>query len=82
MLIYLDDLLSLGNIKSDEHMEIMKEVIRRLRHKGMQLNINKCYFVTDSVEYLGFVLMQDGIKPMSHKNQKMIAIKASEKKQL
>ena len=37
-------------------MEIVAKVIVRLRRKGMQLNIRKCLFAKDSVEYLGFII--------------------------
>ena len=41
----------------------------------MQLNIKKCFFAKDRVEYLGFIVSREGIKPIPEKVKKMIAIK-------
>ena len=42
-------------------------VLEKLKEAGMQLNINKSYFATSSVDYLGYIISCEGIKPQASK---------------
>ena len=37
-----------------EHLENLERVLERLRQHGMRLKKGKCYFMQQSVEYLGY----------------------------
>ena len=83
VLIYIDDILCNGDDDFSDHMKVVAEVINRLRKNGIRLNIKKCFFARDAVEYMGFLISREGIKPIPAKVQKIIAIKApSNTKQL
>jgi hypothetical protein len=42
---------------------------------GLKVNAAKSTFCALEIEYLGYVLTRDGIKPQSHKVQAILAIK-------
>ena len=48
-------------------MKDVDEAIERLATKGMQINTRKCEFAKADVEYLGFTINREGIKPQATK---------------
>lgn len=60
--IYLDDLL-LGTKTMKEHLELLAQILQRLSEYGLKLQMNKCKFACDEIEYLGFIVSKDGIRP-------------------
>ena len=49
---YLDDILVMGKSK-EEHLITLEEVLKRLQNYGLKVNLDKCQFLQQSVEYLG-----------------------------
>jgi len=41
----------------------MSKVLSRLQKAGLRINAAKSFFVEAEIEYLGYVLMGEGIKP-------------------
>ncbi len=72
---YLDDLLCISKLSLRDHLEKLEEVLRRLRDAGLKVNAAKLTFCALEIEYLGYVLTGDGIKPQSNKVQAILAIK-------
>jgi hypothetical protein len=70
VLVYLDDILIYSD-NMDEHREHVREVLRRLRKHGLYARGDKCEFHQDEVEYLGYIMNQEGIK-MSEDKVKVI----------
>ena len=66
VVVYLDDILVTGN-STEEHLERLSEVFKRLEAVGLRLKKEKCEFLLDEVEYLGFKINQHGISPSSAK---------------
>jgi len=62
----LDDLIATGRNDS-EHLENLKEVFKRCKEAGFQLNKEKCEFFKTQVEYLGHVIDKDGLKTSEKK---------------
>ena len=44
-------------------------MLEKLKEAGMQLNIDKSYFAKSSVDYLGYIINREGIKPQTSKVQ-------------
>ena len=65
--VYLDDLLVITKSTYDDHLEKLKVVLSRLCNAGLCLNRAKSSFVRRKIEYLGYVLMREGIKPQTTK---------------
>ncbi len=57
---YLDDILVyLDSLES--HREHVREILCQLKIVGLYMNLKKCKFHTDTVEYLGFILSLAGL---------------------
>ncbi|BHF83536.1 hypothetical protein SprV_0902667900 [Sparganum proliferum] len=63
---YLDDILVTGP-SEHSHLETLKIVLGRLEDAGFKLRKDKCTFLADSVEYLGFMVDKTGLHPLEHK---------------
>jgi hypothetical protein len=71
---YLDDLLCISRSSLENHLKKLKEVLRRLCDAGLKVNAEKLTFCTVAIEYLGYILTRDGIKPQSNKVQAILTI--------
>ena len=74
--VYIDDIIIFGTRTFEEHMTDVDEAIERLAEKGMQINSRKCEFAKTEVDYLGFTINRQGIKPQTNKIKAIIGIKA------
>ncbi len=72
---YLDDLLCISKISLEDHLERLEKVFRRLCNAGLKINAENLTFCALEIEYLGYVLTRNGIKPQSNKVQAILAIK-------
>ena len=59
--VYIDDLI-IGSNSIEEHMELLKEVLTRLRKAGLKLKLEKCKFLQRKIDYLGHTLSENGIQ--------------------
>ncbi len=72
---YLDDLLCISKLSLEDYLEKLEEVLRRLWDAGLKVHAAKLTFCALEIEYLGYVLTRDGIKPQSNKVQAILMIK-------
>ena len=72
---YLDDLLIISTEKGfDKHLEKLEQVLTRLLEAGLKINAVKSYFARTSLEYLGYNISRDGIRPAQKKVQAILNI--------
>ena len=71
---YIDDLLCISRESFDDHLDKLEEVLKRLRDAGLKVNADKSTFCALEIEYLGYILSKNGIKPQSNKVQAILAI--------
>ena len=71
---YIDDLLVISNGNFDDHLHKLEEVLKRLQKAKLRVNAPKSTFGQQEVEYLGYILTRDGIKPHPNKVQAILAI--------
>ena len=85
--IALADILGAINIADDilifagsitEHDQILKHVFQRLQAKRLTLNLSRCTFSKEHLEYFGFIFSKAGMKPSY---SKMNALKNAERPQ-
>ena len=60
-LAYLDDILIYGKTFK-EHKGNLRQVLRRLKSKGVKLRVDKCEFFKPEVRYLGRLVSADGYR--------------------
>ena len=65
--IYIDNLLTITKSTYDDHLECLGQVLVRLRDAGLRVNADKSSFAQLEVEYLGYILTRNGIKPVPGK---------------
>ena len=73
---YIDDILCVQKGNYDQHLEQLEEVFKRCRRVNLKLNINKCRFGCNEIDYLGYIVTPQGIRPNA---KKVKAIKALER---
>jgi hypothetical protein len=61
VLVYLDDILIFSQTE-EQHMQILKQVLDRLRQYHLQCRFDKCSFAVTEVSYLGFKLSHQGVR--------------------
>lgn len=59
--VYLDDILIFSKDR-ESHVEHVKQVLHRLRKYELYANLKKCEFFLERVEYLGFLISENGIE--------------------
>ena len=58
---YLDDVIVYSKLFA-EHLSHISQVLRRMKDRGLKLNIAKCKFFQSSVKFLGRVVTKDGYR--------------------
>ena len=53
---YIDDILIFTTGSLRKHREHVNKVLEKLRQAGLQIDIDKCEFETQSTKYLGFII--------------------------
>ena len=64
---YIDDLLVLTTGKLEEHLSHLEQVLTRLSKAGLKVNAVKSFFGRTELEYLGYWITQNGVKPLNKK---------------
>ena len=72
--VYLEDLLVLTNISFDDYLSKLGKVLELLSQAGLKCNADKCSFGAKEVEYLGYLLTRDGIRPVPAKIKSILAL--------
>ena len=71
---YIDDLLCLTKGGFDDHLEKLERILYRLRQAGLKVNGNKSFFAKTELEYLGYWITRDGMKPLPDKVKAILAL--------
>ena len=64
---YIDDLLVITTGPFDNHLVDLEKVLSRLSEAGLKVNTTKRFFRRTELEYLGYWITQNGVKPLSKK---------------
>ena len=64
--VYLDDIL-IVSATFEDHLKEVGRVLDRLSEAGLCLKPSKCLFARKEVEYLGFTISANGVRPNSAK---------------
>ena len=61
--LYIDDILIVTKGTKQQHVNKVREVMRKLDDATLQLKAGKCIIAQDSIEWLGFKITRTGISP-------------------
>jgi hypothetical protein len=64
---YIDDLLIITTGGFMDHLDDLDKVLSRLLQAGLKVNATKSLFGRTELEYLGYWITQNGVKPLSKK---------------
>ncbi len=64
---YIDDLLILTKGDHNDHLEKLEIVLQKLTQAGLKVNAPKSFFSRGELEYLGYLITREGIKPIPKK---------------
>ena len=64
---YIDDLLVLTKGTFEDHLEKLEFVLQRVQEAGLKVNAPKSFFARAELEYLGYLITREGIKPIPKK---------------
>ncbi|MEL7328148.1 MAG: RNase H-like domain-containing protein [Pseudomonadota bacterium] len=64
ILAYMDDIV-VFNKTFQEHLQSLEQIFCRLRSSGISLKLSKCIFASEKVDFLGYTLAREGIKPQT-----------------
>jgi len=70
VVIYIDDILIYTQTE-EEHVELVRWVLKKVSENGLSVNIDKCIFQVPEVEFVGFQIGTPGVQ-MSQKKVKDI----------
>lgn len=62
VIVFFDDILIYGTT-SDSHLQELTQVFNFLEEAIFYLKFSKCLFLKTSIDYLGHIIMSQGIKP-------------------
>lgn len=66
LLVYVDDLL-IPFESISEGLEYLEQTLQALTDAGFTINLNKCKFFESEIDYLGYTISSEGIKPNEKK---------------
>lgn len=58
----MDDIL-VASITFEEHFETLREIFRLLVANKLELRIDKCTFLQTKIEFVGYLISENGISP-------------------
>lgn len=71
VVVYMDDIL-IASTNMIDHINLLNDVLRCIAKNGLELQLNKCLFAHESLEYFGFVVSSEGIRPGTRKVEEVL----------
>ena len=65
--VYLDDILAITKGTFDDHLEKLEQLLNRVSAAGLKVNGKKSFFARSELEYLGYFITKEGIRPVEKK---------------
>ena len=65
---FLDDILVITKGSIRDHEKELDEIPKRLDNEGLAINLQRCKFAKNIIDWLGFTITPSGITPLVTKN--------------
>ena len=72
---YLYDLFVITKESFNNHLVNIEAVLQRLKKARLRVNTPRCWLALHEINYLGYLLTRDGIKPQPEKVSAILALK-------
>ena len=69
---FMDDLLVVTHGDFEDHLNELDLIMTKLHGAGLKCKIDKCFFAQPEMEYLGYIITKEGIKPNPKKIQAIL----------
>ena len=76
--MYLDDILVFSRTLKD-HMHTLERIFKRFEENGLAISLKKCRFGEQSIEFVGYNISREGIKPLPRKLHAISSFPAPQK---
>ena len=63
----MDDILIVSRGGIEQHLDLVRKCLIKLDQENLQINLAKCHFAKDKIEWLGHSITQTDITPLSKK---------------
>ena len=63
LFVYLDDIL-IASCDAKQHRRHLRLLFKRLAEHGLVINVAKCKFGVDAIDFLGHQVMKQGVQPL------------------
>lgn len=74
VIVFIDD-ICIASSNEAEHKEHVRIVLERLKQNGLVINAEKCVFSKPRVEFLGYTIDKDGIRPIASRVRAVLEYK-------
>ena len=64
---FLDNILIVSRGAIEQHLDLVRKCLIKLDQENLRINLAKCHFAKDKIEWLGHSNTQTGITPLSNK---------------
>ena len=64
---YIDDILIHTKGDLNDHLQHIEIILNKMRRHSLKLKLSKCHWAMKQINYLGFVINQDGVSPDKEK---------------
>ena len=64
---YIDDLLVVSKGNFEQHLDHLEQSLTRLSEAGLKVNATKSHFCKTELEYLGYLINKEGVRPTMKK---------------
>ena len=66
---FLDDILVITKGSISQHEKELNRILKNLDNEGLAVNLQKCEFAKQNIEWLGFTITPSGITPLITKTE-------------
>ena len=77
VICYFDDIVLFSN-SWEEHIDLINKVCTIIKKAGFKVNPNKCNWAKQEVEFLGYLITPNGLKPLWSKFNAILVMKKPE----
>ena len=61
---FIDDILIVSRGRIEQHLDLVRKRLIKLDQENLRINLAKCHFAKDKIEWLGHSITQTGITPL------------------